>query len=210
MNEHTFPFDTCEKVNETGIAQPYSTLFNVVNSAIILYFLWKSKHTYTQVLLTSILCFQLFHTFSHSLHIPGTVQVNVIHILTYFMNLAFFYAFYSYTNVFPQYGFMLYLLLVVCFDIYSVMNLSLFYYVLAQSLIFISLFGYYYPLLPIAIQKSIYSIAFVIIAILLLVANESRHCASMMAANPHFPYHIFIEIAGIGLFYLICSSFYKL
>ena len=27
MSEYTFPFNTCEKPNKKGIAQPYSSLF---------------------------------------------------------------------------------------------------------------------------------------------------------------------------------------
>ena len=27
MSDYTFPFDTCEKPNKNGIAQPYSALF---------------------------------------------------------------------------------------------------------------------------------------------------------------------------------------
>ena len=41
MNEYTFPFNTCEKFNKTGIAQPYSSLFNLINCLIIFYFLLK-------------------------------------------------------------------------------------------------------------------------------------------------------------------------
>jgi len=69
MNEYTFPFDTCEKTNKNGIAQPYSALFNLINCLIIFYFLLKTKHNYTFILLFSILCFELFHLFSHIIHI---------------------------------------------------------------------------------------------------------------------------------------------
>jgi len=70
MNEYVFPFDTCETPNKDGIiAQPYSVLFNVINCVIIFYFLLKTKRDYTFMLLFSILCFELFHTFSHIIHI---------------------------------------------------------------------------------------------------------------------------------------------
>ena len=38
MSEYTFPFDTCEKPNKNGIAQPYSAFFNIINCVIIFYF----------------------------------------------------------------------------------------------------------------------------------------------------------------------------
>ena len=90
MNEYTFPFDTCEKLNKNGIAQPYSAIFNLINCIIILHFLLKTKRKYTFILLFSILCFELFHVFSHIVHIQGNIQINITHLLTYFMNLAFF------------------------------------------------------------------------------------------------------------------------
>ena len=99
MSEYTFPFDTCEKPNKNGIAQPYSAFFNIINCVIIFYFLLKTKQIYTFILLFSILCFELFHVFSHINHIQGSIQINITHLLTYFMNLAFFYLFYC--EVFP-------------------------------------------------------------------------------------------------------------
>ena len=40
--------------------------------------------------------------------------------------------------------------------------------------------------------------------------DDSINCKNMLAFNPRFPYHIFIETIGIILFYVICSNFYKL
>ena len=71
MLEYTFPFSTCEKPNKSGIAQPYSVLLNLINCIIVFYFLLKTKHNYTFILLFSILSFELFHVFSHILHIQG-------------------------------------------------------------------------------------------------------------------------------------------
>ena len=210
MNEYTFPFDTCEKINKNGIAQPYSALFNFINCVIIFYFLLKTKQHYTFLLLFSIFCFELFHLFSHILHIEGQIQINITHSLTYFMNLAFFYAFYSYTNKLPSYEFILYLILLVCFDIYSIFNLTIIYYLLSQSLIFISLLLYYFHYLPRFIQTSIYQIITFVIMIIFLFLNEKYNCKKMLNFYPYFPYHIFIETFGIGLFYIICSNFYKL
>ena len=210
MSEYTFPFSTCEKPNTNGIAQPYSALFNVINCLIIIFFLLKVKHTYTFILLFSILCFELFHVFSHSIHISGPIQINITHFLTYLMNLAFFYVFYSYTKKLPSYEFIFYLMILVCFDIYSIFNLTIIYYLLSQSIIFISLLLYYFPLLPQFIQNSIYKIIFFVGVIIILFLNEKYNCEKMMSIYPHFPYHILIEIVGIILFYIICSTFYKL
>ncbi len=210
MNEYTFPFDTCETPNKHGVAQPYSMMVNIINCCIILYFLLKTKKIYTFILLFSILCFELFHTFSHIIHISGTLQINITHSLVYVMNLAFFYVFYSYTQVFPSLIFIFYILLLIMFDIYSVMNLSIIYYLITQSLIFISLLFYYYHLLPKYIQKSIYIIFTLIIIIIFLFLNEKYNCKAMLSLYPNFPFHILIELTGLILFYVISSNFYKL
>ena len=210
MSEYTFPFNTCEKPNKNGIAQPYSALFNLVNCIIIFFFVLKTKQTYTFILLFSLLCFELFHLFSHIVHLKGSIQINITHSLTYFMNLAFFYAFYRYTNKLPSYGFVFYLIALVCIDIYSIFNLTIIYYLLSQSAIFISLLLYYLPLLPKFIQNSLYQIIFFVGIIIFLFLNEKYNCKKMLKIYPHFPYHIFIEIIGIVLFYKICSNFYRL
>jgi hypothetical protein len=210
MSEYTFPFNTCEKVNKNGIAQPYSLFFNLINCIIILYFLLQTKNNYTFMLLFLILCFELFHSFSHIVHIKGSIQLNIIHLLTYLINFAFFYLFYSYTKKFPNKFFILYLIVLVCLDIYSLFNLTIIYYLSTQSIIFISLLLYYYRLLPKIIQNSIYKLILLVGFVILLVLNETYNCERMLAFYPHFPYHIFIEITGIVFFYVICSNFYKL
>ena len=210
MSEYTFPFNTCETPNKNGIAQPYSALFNLINCLIIFYFLCKTKTYYTFLLLFSLLCFELFHSFSHIFHIQGVIQTNITHLLTYCINISFFYLFYSYTNKLPSYEFILYLLLLVCFDIYSMFKLSVVFYIISQAIIMVSLLVYYLPLLPKFIQASLYKIIFLIILIILLFLNEKYNCEKMLKIYPHFPYHIFIEILGIILFYVISSNFYKL
>ena len=210
MSEYTFPFNTCEKPNKNGIAQPYSAFFNLINCLIIFYFLLKTKENYTFILLFSILCFELFHSFSHIMHITGSMQTNITHILTYFINFAFLFFFYCYTNKFPSYEFVFYLIALICFDIYSLFYLSVVFYIFSQAIIMISLLLYYFPLLPKFIQTSVYQIIFFVCIIILLFLNEKYNCEKMLKIYPYFPYHIFIEIIGIVLFYIICSSFYKL
>lgn len=210
MSEYTFPFNTCERPNKSGIAQPYSAVFNIINCLIILYFLMQTKHNYTFILLFSIFCFELFHSFSHIIHIQGSIQTNITHMLTYFINFSFLYVFYSYTKKFPSNEFMLYLFALICFDIYALFYLSIVFYIFSQAIIMISLLLYYFPLLPKFIQTSVYQIIFFVSVIILLFLNEKYNCERMMSTYPGFPYHIFIEIFGIILFYIVCNIFYKL
>jgi hypothetical protein len=210
MNEYIFPFNTCETVNKNGIAQPYSALFNLITCSIIFYFLLKTTNNYTFLLLLSILIFESFHVFSHVIHIPGPLQINITHMLTYVMNIAFFNVFYNITKFFPSIIFIIYMFFLIILDIYAFSNFSFVYYLATQSLIFISLLFYYYPLMPKFIQKGIHLIFLIVLIVILLFLNEKYNCKAMMSIYPHFPYHIIIETTGIVLFYIICSNFYRL
>lgn len=211
MNEdYTFPFDTCEKPNKHGIAQPYSTMANIVNSLIIFYFLLKTKENYTFILLFCILCFELFHVFSHSVHIPGSIQINIAHMLSYCVNFAFLFFFYNYTKKIPSGWFILFYVLLIVFDIYVFCNMDVVYYISTQSLLLLSVLLYYYPLLSKSIKNKINIISFLIILVIILFLNEKYNCKKMLSIYPHFPYHVLIEIVAIFLFYIVCSTFYKL
>jgi len=210
MSNYIFPFNTCEKPNKNGIAQPYSVFFNLITCSIILYFLLYTKTIHAFILLFTILIFESFHVFSHIIHIKGPIQINITHLLTYCMNIAFFYVFYCYTQKLPSYEFILYMSLLVVLDIYAFYNYSFIYYLTTQSIIFISILVYYFSMLPKFIKNSIYKIIFLVSIVIVLFINETYNCKRMMHIYPNFPYHIFIETIGIILFYVICSNFYKL
>jgi len=210
MSEYTFPFNTCEKPNKNGIAQPYSSLLNLINCIIIFYFLCKTKHNYTLLLLFFILCFELFHVFSHSIHILGSIQINITHMLSYCINIAFLFFFYNYTKKLPTIWFIILYLLLIFFDIYTFCNMDVFYYIFSQALLFLSVLFYYYPILTKNIKNIINIIFILVLLIIILFLNEKYNCEKMMSIYPNFPYHILIEIIGIFLFYIICSNFYKL
>jgi len=210
MSVYTFPFNTCEKPKKKGIAQPYSAFFNLINCIIIFFFLLKTTTMQAFLLLFCILIFESFHLFSHIVHIPGSIQINITHFLSYLMNIAFIYLFYSYTKKIPSFLFIAYMCALIIIDLYTFYNYQFVYYLITQSIFFISLLLYYFPLFPNFIKKSIYQIIFLISIVIVLFLNESYNCTKMMSIYPHFPYHILIEIIGIFLFYVICSNFYKL
>ena len=210
MSEYIFPFNTCEKPQKKGIAQPYSALFNLINCVIIFYFLLKTKHTYTFILLFSILCFELFHVFSHSIHIPGSIQINITHMLSYCINFSFLFFFYNYVKKIPSMWFIIFYTFLIFFDIYVFCNMNVVYYIFSQALLFLSMLLYYYSSLTKNIKDKINIIFFLVTLIIILFLNEKYNCEKIIKIYPHFPYHILIEIIGIVLFYIICSNFYKL
>ena len=210
MSEYTFPFSTCEKPNKTGIAQPYSSLLNLINCLIIFYFLLQTKQQYAFTLLFFILCFELFHVFSHSIHISGSIQINITHILSYCINFSFLFFFYNYMKILPSIWFIIFYAFLIFCDIYAFCNMNVVYYIFSQALLFLSVLLYYYPLLTKYIKDKIHVIFLLVLAIIILFLNEKYNCEKMMTIYPDFPYHSLIEIVGIFLFYIICSTFYKL
>jgi hypothetical protein len=209
MNNYIFPFDTCEEKQEI-IAQPYSAFLNLINCFIIIYFINKTTKIENIYLLSSLLLFEAFHVFSHSIHINGPMQTNITHTLTYFINISFFNLFYNYTKVLPDNNFFILLFSLISFDFYALTNLSVIYYIVAQSLIFLLPLIYYYKLLPLKIQSSIIEMAIYIIMIILLFINEKNNCKNLMKKYNKFPFHILIEIVGIILFSTISYNFYNL
>ena len=207
---YTFPFHTCEKPNKTGIAQPYSAFFNIVSCIIIIYYLFNTENIHSKLLLISILLFELFHTFSHCVHINNHSQIIITHLLAYLVNFSYLYALYHYSHVFPNILFLIYLFIVILFDIYAFQNLSFIYYLSSQFLIFISLFLYYYSYFPPIFQNKIPIIFALTLLIVILFINESYNGKIMLEKFPNFPFHIFIEITAIFIVYNICNIFSKL
>jgi len=206
---YTFPFNTCEKPKKKGIAQPYSALLNAVNCVMILYFLVQTKTQYAAILLFSILCFELFHVFSHTIHIPGSIQINITHFLSYCINFAFLFFFYNYLKFLPGSLFLFYYMCLIIIDIITFFNMNVVYSIFSQAVLFLSVLFYYYPYLSKVIQQKIHSLCFLVLIIIGLFFNEKYNCKKMLDMYP-LPYHTLIEIVGIFLFYIICSTFYKL
>lgn len=211
MNEYTFPFSTCEKKTDDGIfAQPYSAIANIITCLIIIYFLLKTENIHSFLLLLSILAFETFHAFSHLIHISGSMQTNITHMLAYCINFAFLIFFYNYLKKIPSIRFMIFYMFLIFFDIYAFFNMNVVYYIFSQALLFLSVLFYYYPFLKINIKTKIHILSFLVILIIFLFINEIYNCKNMMEIYPYFPYHVFIELTGMYLFYVVCSNFYKL
>ena len=210
VETYTFPFNTCETPQKNGIAQPYSVFFNLISCFIIIHFLLITKTKSSKLLLFSILLFELFHTFSHTIHLNNNSQILITHILAYIVNICFLYALYSYSKVFPNKIFIFYLMIIVLFDIYAFIKLPFIFYLSTQFLIFISLFLYYYKYFTKEIKNRIPFIFILTIFILLLFINESYNCNKMLDSYNWFPFHIFIEIIAIFIVYNSSIIFSKL
>jgi len=202
-----FPFSTCEKSNKNGIAQPYSMSINIVSIFIIIYFLFQVKNIYTFFVIFSLLLFECVHTFSHAIHIPNFLQINIIHSLAYITIFSILLFFYNYTHKAPSFLFTTILIILLLFDIYSFMFLSFFYYFQSSLLIFFSILIYYYNYIPKNKSYYIPIIGLLGMCILLLFYNEKINCKQMLEIFPNFPFHAPLEIVGLLIFYFICKFF---
>jgi hypothetical protein len=210
MSEYTFPFDTCEKPNKTGIAQPYSVFVNLITCSIVLYFVLKTKNNHSFFLLFSLLVFEFFHTFSHFIHIKGNFLFTITHIAGFLVNISFLNFLYNYTHILPKLYYLLFLFSILVLDAYSFLNLSFIYFVLTQIILFVAILYYYYPVLPKEIKSKIQLILLTTGLIYLGFVNEKLNCKSMLNMFPNFPFHVIIETLSIIPIYLLSSTFYNL
>ena len=171
-NDYIFPFSTCEKPNTTRLAQPYSVVINGISILIILYFLFQMKNVFTFFLILSLLIFECLHTFSHAIHLPSYIQLNIIHFFAYIVNFLYLLTFYHYTKKAPSTWFILLLGVIVTFDIYAFLFLSFVYYFSSSLLIFFSIMIYYYKYIPKNKQNYILTILVLGIFIMLLFFNS--------------------------------------
>jgi len=206
-DNYIFPFSTCEKPNSTGIAQPYSVIINVISIFIIIYFLCQVKNIYSFFLIFSLLLFESVHTYSHIVHLPDFIQINIIHILAYIVNFCYLLAFYNYTKKLPSFFFTTILIILLLFDIYSFLFLSFVFYFTTSLLIFFSILIYYYNYIPKDKRHYILVILALGIFIMLCFYNEKINCKKMLDIFPNFPFHAPLEIAGLLIFYYICKFF---
>ena len=210
QNIYTFPFDTCETPQESGIAQPYSVFVNIITCSIVLYFLVKTKSSHAFLLLLALFIFELFHTLSHFTHIKGKFLYTATHITGFLVNISFLNFLYRYTHVFPN----IYYIGLICFilicDAYAFFNLSFIYFVLTQIILFITILFYYYPLLNKNIKTNLKIILVTTFLIYLAFVNEKMNCKKMLSAFPHFPFHMIIEALSIVPIYILSNTFYGL
>jgi len=206
--DYTFPFNTCEKKREI-IAQPYSVFVNLINCVIILYFLLKTTKFHTFLFIFIILCFELFHVFSHSLHIEGNIQVNITHTLSYAINFALLYTLYKRTNILPSTLFIIYYIFLIITDIYVFNNYNVVLQIFTQALLFLSVIAYFYNTFSNKIKNNMFYIFICVFIIIGLFINEKINCKYMMEKYPNFPFHAIIEVVAIMFFYLLCKSFYN-
>jgi hypothetical protein len=205
----TFPFDTCEIPQNNWMQQPYSVLVNLGIISIILYYISKTK-TWPQFgILASILLFELSHTFSHFIHIPGRAEFLVTHGLSFIVLVSIFILFYYQTKRYPPDAVMSIIAMLVALDAWVIyQKMAFLFNILTFITIFFLVLGFYYFYLPSDKKKTLFHLVLASLFFLVIEINETFHCQQMLAWFPGFPFHILVELSGILPVYFICRLFY--
>ena len=136
--------------------------------------------------------------------------MTLVHVLAYLLNFSLFYALYKYTKKKQSIPFIIFLLIILFFDIYAFFNLSLLYYIFTYILFLFSIFIYYYSLLSNKIKKNLNILLVIVFIAYLGFINESYNCKKMLENFPNFPFHAIIEILILFAVYLFSISFYNI
>jgi hypothetical protein len=210
-DNNVFPKRTCEKVDINGpFAQPWSTIAGIITSLMILYFLINAKTKEQFILISTLLVFELFHTYSHSTHWPGTTQVSCMHLISVFVNIVIICVFSSLSKSWPSAIFLAWVIGILAFDIYAFLNLPLYFYVGSQFVFMISIFVYYWRLFTESAKNWIPWIGLAMAIIIGLEINEIYNGKAMMHWAPRFPFHILIDGVGLLAIYMIIQLFINL
>jgi len=204
----TFPHNTCEiPLSTGGIAQPFSFGIGIITILILSWFIYNAKTIESKALLTALLLFEIFHVYSHMIHVQNFIQSRVIHGLAYLVNAVLIWALSSSTRHFPSSWFLLVLAGLVVLDIYAYFNFPVSAYISTQLLLFATITLYFLRWLPTNIKQWIPWLMGTMILVIILEINEQVNCTSFMQWAPWFPWHIFIELAGLAAIMVIAQMF---
>ncbi len=208
----TFPFDTCEIPNKKNdIAQPYSLTVNIIIACVILYFLFHTKSIYSFLFILSLLVFEMMHSFSHMIHIPGNFQFKLIHSFALIIILSLLNLLYHYTKVLPNILTFIICGIVICLDFFFIIQkYSFIYNVFAYITLFLIILYSYYSYLSKYIHTQFHYLFLSILLFSFFAINETMNCNQMLKIFPGFPFHIFVEVSSFFPIYFICKSFYNL
>jgi|LauGreDrversion2_6_1035139.scaffolds.fasta_scaffold01407_1 hypothetical protein len=203
-----FPYDTCEASNQDSfVKQPFSFGVGILTLLILSWFIYNAKTVQSKVLLGTLFAFEAFHAYSHMVHVQDFVQTRVIHGLAYFVNAALLWSLSSSTRHFPEVWIIALLIGIVALDIYAFLYMPLVAYISTQFLLFFVIIAYFLRWLPVTVKQWIPWLSVIMIFIVILEINEQVNCTSLMQWAPWFPWHIFIELAGLTAIIIIANMF---
>ena len=213
MNNYTFPFNSCEVPQKNGIAQPYSTTINFILCSVIIFYLLNSNNLYSRMFLTTILIFNIIHTFSHTIHLNflKNGQFFLTHFSAIGSTLFLLLLLNHITKKTPLQWQIYILLFLYLFDIYLVtQGVSHVYNIITFLILLFLIMIFYYKHLSHNIKQNIIYIILFSSIVLFFQIFEIINCQYILKNFNYFPFHIITEISAFIPIYLLCSSFYKI
>jgi len=206
---YNFPFSTCESNSGNIIAQPYSFIFNLLTSFILLGFSLSTKSLHVKISIFSYFLFELFHSFSHAKHIDKNIQQNIIHCIFYILAFSSLYSILYLSNTNLSQFAKICITICVLFDSISCYSKNTIAMFTSATFLLTIIFITQYDKLPNEFKNTLkYKLIPLLIILWFIIFNESKNCKKMLAWKD-FPYHVTNEIIGGILFILLAWNFYK-
>jgi len=197
-----FPYSTCEKVDEYGV-QPVSAAINGVSMIVLLYFFLVTKSPSIRRVLFLFLLFEAVHTFSHLRHIPGNVQLCMIHVLGYCILFSMLWMFWKKTgHCLPAWQMMVWSALLLVDASLFLGGAPFLAFLTTSATLFTLLFVFYAFSLPPTARALLPWMVLVIAATVLADLAEGQYCQQWMAKKV-LPYHALVEMLGLLVFVLL-------
>jgi len=213
MKNYTFPFNSCEVPYVTGIAQPYSTTINACLCGIIFYFLFYSNNVYSQMFLSSVFVFNVFHTFSHLKHLKTWHQYQFLltHYSAVISTIFLILLMAKITNSNLQQWQLFLLVVIYFFDTYLIVQkVSNIYNIVIFLILLFLIMLFHYSLLSNEMQQSVLNLIGFASLVLLFQLIEIYNCDNILEKHNNFPFHVVTEISACIPIYLLCRTFFKL
>jgi len=163
--------------------------------------------------LASVLVFNIFHTFSHTIHIKNFKHGQFY--LTHFSAMVSTMFFIVLLNAVTKSNLVDWqiftLLFLYLFDIYLIrQNVSHIYNIITFLLVLFLIMSFYYRFLSNKIKQNIIYIILFSLLVLSFQIFEIFNCNFILENFKGFPLHIMTEISACVPIYLLCDTFYEI
>jgi len=205
--KYTFPFNTCETIHDNTIAQPVSTIINLLSAAVLSVMVLFANHLYTQILFIIFAAFEFYHALSHTRH--RHYDKYVIHILSYILAFSLWYTIHALVRLdhMPLLPVILISVAILADIVAYTLTRGHGISTIITGLLVISVAAMsYWPYMPKRIRIRFITLIAGIGVLILLFINEMVNC-NLMLKYKRFPYHAIIEIWGLLLFILLGTTF---
>ena len=207
--DFTFPYSTCEKITKNG-TQPVSASINIVSIIVLLYFFFSSRSSANRWVFFFFILFEAIHTYSHLRHVPGNLQLYMIHLTGYCILFATWRSLWKHTDqCMSTWQMVLWTLLLVVDASLFLSGAPFLWFLTTTVILFSLLILFYFPFFSRSTRIVIPWILVVAVMVVLMDFVESRCCEKWMQKKI-LPYHVVVEFLGLVVFVLLGIFFKRL